>query len=73
MGHDSGFRMLKRFISDRKIEALVAGRDKYLGRLPSRRFRFRDNSSLSLSNAGRLVERVPLPAFRLADSLMSIS
>lgn len=29
---DCGFWMLKRSIADRKIEALVAGRDKYLGR-----------------------------------------
>jgi 5-methyltetrahydropteroyltriglutamate--homocysteine methyltransferase len=29
---DCGFWMLKRSISDRKIEALVKGRDKYLGR-----------------------------------------
>jgi 5-methyltetrahydropteroyltriglutamate--homocysteine methyltransferase len=28
---DCGFWMLKRSIADRKIEALVAGRDKYLG------------------------------------------
>jgi 5-methyltetrahydropteroyltriglutamate--homocysteine methyltransferase len=29
---DCGFWMLKRSIADRKIEALVKGRDKYLGR-----------------------------------------
>ena len=29
---DCGFWMLKRSIADRKLEALVAGRDKYLGR-----------------------------------------
>jgi 5-methyltetrahydropteroyltriglutamate--homocysteine methyltransferase len=29
---DCGFWMLKRSVADRKIEALVAGRDKYLGR-----------------------------------------
>jgi 5-methyltetrahydropteroyltriglutamate--homocysteine methyltransferase len=29
---DCGFWMLKRSIADRKIEALVAARDKYLGR-----------------------------------------
>ncbi|MDD5263063.1 MAG: hypothetical protein PHD76_14565 [Methylacidiphilales bacterium] len=29
---DCGFWMLKRSIADRKIEALVLGRDKYLGR-----------------------------------------
>jgi 5-methyltetrahydropteroyltriglutamate--homocysteine methyltransferase len=28
---DCGFWMLKRSIADRKIEALVRGRDKYLG------------------------------------------
>jgi 5-methyltetrahydropteroyltriglutamate--homocysteine methyltransferase len=28
---DCGFWMLKRSIADRKVEALVAGRDKYLG------------------------------------------
>jgi len=30
---DCGFWMLKRFVADRKIEALVKGRDLYLGRL----------------------------------------
>jgi 5-methyltetrahydropteroyltriglutamate--homocysteine methyltransferase len=29
---DCGFWMLKRSIADRKMEALVKGRDKYLGR-----------------------------------------
>ena len=29
---DCGFWMLKRSIADRKMEALVLGRDKYLGR-----------------------------------------
>ena len=29
---DCGFWMVKRSIADRKIEALVLGRDKYLGR-----------------------------------------
>ena len=29
---DCGFWMLKRSVADRKIEALVCGRDKYLGR-----------------------------------------
>ena len=29
---DCGFWMLKRSVADRKIEALVRGRDKYLGR-----------------------------------------
>jgi 5-methyltetrahydropteroyltriglutamate--homocysteine methyltransferase len=29
---DCGFWMLKRSIADRKIEALVKGRDQYLGR-----------------------------------------
>jgi 5-methyltetrahydropteroyltriglutamate--homocysteine methyltransferase len=29
---DCGFWMLKRSIADRKMEALVRGRDKYLGR-----------------------------------------
>ena len=29
---DCGFWMVKRSVADRKIEALVLGRDKYLGR-----------------------------------------